>query len=173
MITIIIFEFFFMFFVLSFFNWFDFFQPSEQLASQNTTYCTACQCDRNIQQQYNSAQTKYDKVCGDARSRCREHIRKHESVLRFHIELSRCPHDAVDDKSGDNVAYRGQSPHAAHHSQRKSDSALHRAHDRAAPELWHKPDCHDQKHEGKGRAYPSGYVQSVRKDICRGRNEPF
>lgn len=160
-------------FVLPVFCELGFSQPSYELVAQNTTYRPARQRDRNIKQQNDPSEVEYDKVRGDARGRSREHIREHGTVFRFHVESSCCPHDAVDDKAGDDVADRGESSHTAHHSQRECNHALHGAHDRAAPESWHDPDRHDQKHKGKGRAYPPGDMQSISKDVCRGRNEPF
>ena len=118
-------------------------------------------------------QTKHDKICGDTRRCRREHIGNYNRVLRFCVEPSFCPHYAVDDKARNNVADRGECSHAAHHSQRKSDQALHGAHDRAAPEPWHKSGRHDKEHEGKGCAYPTWYVQSIGNDICRRRDEPL
>ena len=160
-------------FVLSVLCEFGFLQPSYEFASQNTAYRPARQCDRNIKQQNDPSEVKYDKVCGDACGRSREHICKHSTVFRFYVEFSCCPHDAVDDKSGDDVADRGEGSHTAHHSQRECNHTLHSPHDRAAPESWHDPDRHDQKHQGEGRAYSSGDMQSISKDVCCGRNEPF
>lgn len=157
--------------VLPFFTWLDILQPSKNFSSQNAAYCTACQCDRYIQQKNYSAQTKHYKICGDARRCRREHVGNYNCVLRFCVELSCRPHYAVDDKARNNVAYRGEHSHAAHHSQRKSDNALHGAHDRAAPESRHETCRRDKEHERKGRAYPPGYVQSIGNDICRRRNE--